>query len=388
MEHNRYFAVVSGSLEKHSRGELEDFGAQIIQEIPRGISFSCDRQCLYRILYEARLLQRVLMPLLHFDCHSIKYLYQQAKKNIDWTSLFNSDQHFGIDSNVSNSFTRHSLYAGQILKDAICDSFRERFGARPSFSNKEPDILFNLHIHENKATISLDILGQSMHKRGYRKSSVDAPLQETLAAAMLKLGAWDRTVPLWDPMCGSGTILTEALMLCCDIPAGYLRDHRRLKLMPGFDAELWDKIVGLANGRIHPLPHGLIRGSDINPDAIEASRENLSCLPFGDKVSLSIGRIESYQGNFSGIIFSNPPYGVRLSNSADVGKIYMAMGDFLKRHCKGSIAYILCGSKDLVPKLRLRAHWTKSLKNGDLDSRLAKIVIHKQIEPTDQHDPT
>ncbi|HCM15263.1 MAG TPA: hypothetical protein DHW79_04850 [Candidatus Cloacimonas sp.] len=147
-------------------------------------------------------------------------------------------------------------------------------------------------------------------------------------------------------------------------------------------------MVGLANGRIHPLPHGLIRGSDINPDAIEASRENLSCLPFGDKVSLSIGRIESYQGNFSGIIFSNPPYGVRLSNSADVGKIYMAMGDFLKRHCKGSIAYILCGSKDLVPKLRLRAHWTKSLKNGDLDSRLAKIVIHKQIEPTDQHDPT
>jgi putative N6-adenine-specific DNA methylase len=375
LEDKRYFAVVSGSLEKHAAAELERFDARILQEIPRGLSFSCSQESLYRILYEARLIQRVLMPILHFPCHSIKYLHQQALKNIDWPALFSLRQSFGIDCNVSNSFTRHSLYAGQVLKDAICDSFRERCGERPSFTNKEPDILFNLHIHENKVTIALDILGQSMHKRGYRKASVEAPLQETLAAAMLYLTGWSAEEPLWDPMCGSGTILAEALMLACRIPAGYLRDHRRLQLMPEHDEALWQRLVSQANGQIRDIPKGLIKGSDINAQAVEAARENLSCLPHGSRVELRAQRIESYADNFSGTVICNPPYGVRLNSPDDVANLYHALGDFLKQHCKGSTAYILCGSKELIPALRLRAHWAKSLKNGDLDTKLAKIVI-------------
>jgi len=382
LEQDHYFAVVSGSLEKIARLELENFGARIIWDIPRGLHFCCSKESLYRILYEARLIQRVLMPLLHFDCHSIKYLYQQAFKNIPWHTMFGLSQSFGIDTNVSNSFTRHSLYAGQILKDAICDNFRERFGERPAFTNKEPDILFNLHIHDNKVTISLDILGQSLHKRGYRKASVEAPLQETLAAAIIQMGSWDQEMPLWDPMCGSGTILAEALMLYCRIPAGYLRNHSRLELMPAFDSGLWQEVVKQANAGIRELPQGLIRGSDINETAIRAAEENLRLLPFGDRVKFETMRFESYSGDFCGIIFSNPPYGVRLGNHDDVGILYSALGDYLKQHCKGSTAYILCGSKELIPKLRLRAHWSKSIKNGDLDSRLAKIEIRNSIRPS------
>lgn len=375
MENNRYFAVIAGSLEKHAQGELNSFGAEVLQQVPRGLLFSCNKQTLYQILYEARLVQRILMPLLNFDCHSAKYLYQQAYKNIDWLTLFAPEQSFGIDSNVSNSFTRHSLYAGQVLKDAICDRFREQYGDRPNFTNNDPDILFNLHIHNNKVSVSLDILGFSMHKRGYRIAKVDAPLQETLAATMLHLSGWDLTSRLWDPMCGSGTILAEALMLYCHIPAGYLLQKTILSQMPYFDSELWNRVVQQSNSKIRELPKGLIMGSDINPQAISAARENLERLPYGDRIDLKVMRFENYSANYTGVIITNPPYGIRLSNIDDVGMIYQALGDFLKQHCKGSTAYILCGSKTLVSKLRLRAHWAKSLKNGNLDSKLAKIVI-------------
>jgi len=213
----RYFAVVAGSLERHASQELESLGAEVLKVHSRGLDFMAELPVLYRILYCARLIQRVLQPILSFNCHSYKYLYNQARKNIDWSEIFELTNSFGINCNVSNSFTRHSLYSSQILKDAICDSFRDKYGARPNYSNREPDILFNLHIHENRATISLDILGLSMHKRGYRQHSVEAPLQETLAAAMVKLSGWEGDEPLYDPMCGSGTILAEAHMHYCRI---------------------------------------------------------------------------------------------------------------------------------------------------------------------------
>jgi len=371
----RYFAVVAGGLEKHAKAELTDFGVEIFKEIPRGLGFMASPKQLYRILYSARLIQRVLIALLKFDCHSNKYLYQQAMKNINWPELFTADMSFGILCNVSDSFAHHSLYSSQILKDAICDRFREHCGKRPDYTNQNPDIVFNLHIHKNRATISLDILGISMHKRGYRKSSVEAPLQETLAAAIIKLSGWQGETALWDPLCGSGTILAEAAMHYCRVPAGYLRDNRRVQLLPGFDLQLWAQVGDEENAQIRALPPGLIQGSDINPAAISAAGDNLRLLPGGQNIGLECLRFEQAKAGFSGTIITNPPYGVRLESQQDVSKLYNALGDFLKQKCKASTAYILCGSKDLVKAIRLRAHWSKALKNADLDTRLAKIVI-------------
>jgi len=377
----RYFAVVAGSLEKHARVELESFGAEILGEQPRGLDCSADLATLYRILYSARLIQRVLQPLLHFDCHSNKYLYNQARKNIAWQDLFGVEASFGINCNVSNSFTRHSLYSSQILKDAICDSFREKYGKRPSYTNKEPDILFNLHIHDNKATISLDLLGLSMHKRSYRQNTVEAPLQETLAAAIVKLSQWDGETPLWDPMCGSGTLLAEAHMHYCRIPAGYLRDNSRLKHQPGYKADLWEEIVNSENSKIRKLPDDLIFGSDINPQAVEAAQKNFRLLPHAQYITLHVSAFEKSKQDFAGTIITNPPYGVRIGEKDSISRMYNDLGDFLKQKCGGSTAYILCGSSELVKDLRLRAHFSKLLKNGDLDTRLAKIVIRPKIKP-------
>lgn len=371
----RYFAVVAGSLEKYALQELLELGAEIHQEVPRGFYFSCSQATLYAILYTSRMVQRVLAPLLSFDCHSAKYLYQQAFKNVAWTGLFALHENFSIDCNVSNSFTRHSLFAGQVLKDAICDSFRQRYQERPSYSNKDAEIVFNLHIQNNRATIALDILGCSMHQRGYRKRTVEAPLQETLAAAIVQASAWQGEGVLCDPLCGSGTLVAEALMRICQIPAGYLRNNTRIRHLPGFDAQLWQATIDAANARILDLKKQLIYASDADIEAIEACKINLAALPGGTNVELKCIPFQKLDKEPGRTIICNPPYGVRLENPAGIQRLYRDLGDFLKQNCPASTAYILCGDKDLVKEIRLRAHWTKSFKNGDLDTKLAKILV-------------
>lgn len=376
---------MAGSLEPHARIELESFGAKVLQEIPRGLRFSADKECLYRIVYCSRLVQRVLAPLVSFKCHSEKYLYTQAIKAFDWTELFSLEQSFGIESNVSRSNISHSLYAGQLLKDAICDRFRDRFGERPDFSPQSADIVFNLHIKDNWATIALDLTGLSMHKRGYRVVSSAAPLQETLAAAIVYLSGWMGEKPLLDPMCGSGTLLAEALMKHCNIPAGYLRQDRGLQFLPDYDGALDRQVRHNANGQIIPLPRGLISGSDISAECVESTRENLARLPGGDAVALKVCSFQFLAAQPGKCIITNPPYGVRLGNTESTRKLYNDLGDFLKQRCPDSEAYILCGNAELVSELRLRAHWKKNLKNGDIEVKLAKILVRGRREaPADQ----
>ena len=371
---NRYFVQVAGSLEKHAREELSELGATVLKEVPRGLYITCSPQCLYRVVYTSRLAQRVLAPLASFSCHSEKYLYAMASKLIDWTSLFSLDQSFGIDSNVSASKINHSLYAGQRLKDAICDQFRNQQGSRPDFQSSGADINFNLHIRENHAVISLDISG-SMHRRGYRRASIAAPLQETLAAAIIRLSGWRGDKPLLDPMCGSGTLLAEALMSYCKVPAAYLRQDTAIRHLPDFSSSHWEQIKKEENSKIRVLPEGLISGSDLNEINLRTAAESLNNLPFGNLISLKRASFQSLEEHSGYTIITNPPYGVRLGSQLETQKLYQDLGDFLKRKCPQSEAYILCGSDKLVPELRLRAHWKKSLKNADLEVKLAKIVI-------------
>ena len=371
----RYFAIAAGSLERHAAAELERLGAKVLQEVPRGFWFGADSETLYRILYASRLLQRVLAPLVSFDCHSEKYLYRTAGEAVDWTALFSPDQTFGIQANVSASKISHSLYAGQVLKDAICDQFRAKHGRRPDFLTRGADIGFNLHIRENKATLALDLSGESLHKRGYRKVASSAPLQETLAAALVELSGWAGDRPLLDPMCGSGTILAEALMRHCRIPAGFLRDEGGLRFLPDFDSRLYRQMKTTADAHLIPLPRGLIRGSDISAKNVMIARENLAQLPYGVNVELGVSRFQDLDRAAGLCLITNPPYGVRLGDDDSTPQLYHDLGDFLKRKCPDSEAYILCGNKTLVPELRLRAHWKKNLKNADLEVVLAKIIV-------------
>jgi len=375
-KNNCYFGQLASGMETCGAAELEELGATNIRSGYRGIYFCADPESLYRICYCSRIFIRFLAPLITFDCHSAKYLLRTAT-SIDWPSIFSLDQTFAIVSNATHSPAfRNSQYAAQVVKDAICDRFRNDTGQRPSVDTRNPDLWINLHIHENKARVSIDVSGGSLHKRGYRKESVKAPMQETLAAAIIRLSGWDGERPLYDPFCGSGTLLSEALMRHCRIPASYLRTKFGFFRLPDFDTGLWSKVKTEADAKIRELPADLLQGSDIDPEALKAVRANRAALPGGENIRVRRSDFHALEGFSDTTIVTNPPYGIRLGDAETTAQLLKEFGDFLKQKCTGSTAYVYYGEKTMVKKLGLKPEWKNPLRNGQLDGMLCKYELY------------
>ena len=236
-----FFAQVTGKMEEMGELELQELGARNTKKVYRGIYFEADHADLYRINYNSRLLSRVLAPLITFYCDNPNILLKAAS-DIQWEDIFTVEKTFAITASVSMSKIDNSLYAAMRLKDGIADYFTGKFGKRPNVDTINPDVRINLHIEKNDAVISLDTSGESLHKRGYRLLAGEAPMQETLAAAIIRLSKWDGEKPLLDCMCGSGTILCEALMHYCRIPAQFLRKKFGFLNLPDFDKNIWKDI--------------------------------------------------------------------------------------------------------------------------------------------------
>jgi putative N6-adenine-specific DNA methylase len=371
----RYFAQITEGLEELGKKEMQKLGARDIKPIYRGVYFSADKAVLYRLNYCSRLLSRILAPLIHFDCHSDKYLYKTAS-NINWRSIIDLKTTFAVNANVSHSNISHSQYAALRLKDAIVDVFRKKTGKRPNVDTREPDVLFNLHIQNNKATIYLDTSGTSMHRRGYRLESVAAPMQEIVAAAIIGLSGWDGDRPLVDPMCGSGTLLCEAMMHYCRIPAGFLRKKFGFASLPDFDAGIWTAVKEEEDSRIRDLPPGLISGSDKSNEAVGAARKNTRSFAQGANMALSVTSLQNISSLENSVIVSNPPFGIRLDTDEDIKEFMKQLGDFLKQRCKGSDAYLYFGNRELIKSIGLKPTWKKILTSGGLDGRLVKYTIY------------
>ncbi|MCL1946339.1 MAG: class I SAM-dependent RNA methyltransferase [Chitinivibrionia bacterium] len=371
-KYNKYYAQAAGETEEICAKELSDLGASNVSPSFRGVSFEADKETLYRINYCSRLCARILAPILTFDCHSAKYLTKTAL-NIEWDKLLKINQTFAISASVGDSNITHSLYASQCLKDGIADWFNAKYGRRPNVDVENPDAHFHLRIYRNRAIISVDTSGIALHKRGYRISSVLAPMQETLAAAMINLANWDKKTPIWDPMCGSGTILAELLMLYCNIPAQFLRKKFGFENLPDFDKDIWQKIKKEEDEKIIDLPSGLIFGSDKDPNAIRATQKNLSMLPNGQKISLKVMDFEEKENFENGVIIMNPPYGVRLGETEEAAKLYKNFGNFLKKRANGTSAFIYIGDASLKKAFGLKSSFTKKLINGSLEGVFLKI---------------
>lgn len=375
-EYPRFFAQVAGGIEELGAAELTELGATEVATAYRGCFFEGDAATLYRVNYQSRLLTRVLAPLTSFLCHNPDYLYRTMRE-VPWTDFMRVDDTFAVFANVSNSKIRHSKYAALRVKDAIVDTFREANGRRPDVDTRAPDVWFNLHIENNHATLSLDTSGGSLHRRGYRQAAGPAPMQETVAAAIIRLSGWEGEQPLYDPMCGSGTLLAEALMHYCRIPAGYLRaESFGFEKLPDFDAAVWKQVRQDANAQIRPLPDGLIAGSDRDAEAVAAARKNLSALPQGKQVALRVADVLKLDGFTGTTLVTNPPYGLRMGHSESVKRFIRAFGDFLKQRCTGSTAYLYVGERELLKYVGLRSTWKQPLVNGALDGRLAKYELY------------
>ncbi len=372
---NRYFAQIADSIKELGEQELSELGAYDISPAYRGIYFNADKKTLYKINYCSKLISRIIAPLISFNCHTTDHLYKKAK-SINWPDFISLRKTFAIFSNVSNSRINNSHYASLRIKDAIADSFKETSGKRPDVERQNPDVWVNLHIDNDRAVISIETSGGSLHRRGYREETVEAPMQETVAAAIIRYSGWDGSVPIYDPMCGSGTLLCEALMYYCRIPTGFSRKRFGFESLPDFDSVLWKKVKKQVDSAIRKPPAGLISGSDISKRATDIARTNLKNLKYGDSVKLSIRDIEKSKDLHNMVIVTNPPYGIRIGDRDKLELFYKSLGDFLKQKCTGSNAYIYFGEREFIKKIGLKAKWKKPLETGGLDGRLVKYELY------------
>ena len=368
-----YFGQIPEDYKELGVQELKKLGAEDVEAAYGGVNFSANRNRLYEIVYCSRVFSRFLAPLHRFDCHHDNILYRKAKE-MEWDRILTPEKTFAIYANVGNSKIRHSQYAARRLKDAIADYFMDKCGVRPSVDTENPDVLINLFINKNKAVINLDLSGGGAHKRGYRVSTVEAPMKETLAAAIVMHTGWEGERPLFDPMCGSGTLLIEAMMSYCKIPALYKREKFGFQSLPDHSENSWLDVKRKCDERMRPLPQGLISGGDLD---IEAALDNTEQLPFGDRIEFIKSDFRDLSPKENQTILSNPPYGVRLDTGDDLGLFMKDVGDFLKQKCTGSDAWIYVGSTSLMKRIGLRTSKRIILNNGGLDGRLIHLELYQ-----------
>ncbi|MBU0465506.1 MAG: class I SAM-dependent RNA methyltransferase [Proteobacteria bacterium] len=370
-----YFAQIAESVKDIAIKELRNLGAYDLKPIFRGIWFKATKKDFYRITYFSRLISRILAPLVSFECHDKDDLYKAARK-IRWEEFLTPEKTFSIMANVSESDITHSNFAGLRVKDAIADYFRDRANKRPNVDSKEPYITINIHIHKNLATLTIDASGGPLHKRGYREESVSAPMQETVAAAIIRLSEWDGMQPLYDPMCGSGTLLCEALMMYCRIPAQIFRTSFGFERLPDFDAILWEQIKKDARDNFRDLKKGLISGSDVSEHSVNAVKTNIMGLHFGSEISIEQKDFQDIESIDNSVIVTNPPYGIRMGKEQNLNKFYESFGLFLKNKCRKSIAFVYFGEPRYIKKVPLSPSWKRPLKIGGLDGKLVKYELY------------
>jgi 23S rRNA (guanine2445-N2)-methyltransferase len=371
----RYFAQVADDIKDIAETELLELGAEEPSHSYRGIYFNADHESLYRINLHSRLINRVLAPLITFDCHLDNYLYQVAQK-IHWENFLNPEQTLAVFANVTESNISHSKFAALRLKDAIVDYFRERVGERPSIDTRNPDLWLNVYIEKNVATISVDTSGGSLHRRGYRQETTQAPMSETLAASILRYAEWDGQTSLYDPFCGSGTLLCEAYLAATKTPSAIMRSKFGFERLSDFDAKLWAKVQKDAKSKIQPVSNNLIKGSDIDLKVVETAIKNSAIIDPARKINIiqkDIFDIEKLQDT---TIVCNPPYGIRMKQEKDLSDFYKNMGDFLKQRCTNSTAYIYFGDREYLRRIGLKSSKRWILSNGGLDGRLAKFEMY------------
>lgn len=361
-------------LEEVLAEELKNIGAEDIEPINRAVSFLGDLSVMYKANYLCYTAIRVLKPIATFSVSNENELYDQIKL-IPWWDFMDVDQTLAIDAVLSYSQITHSKFAALKSKDAIVDAFRDKFGKRPSVDPVNPDLRINIHIFRENCTVSIDSSGNSLHKRGYRIAVDKAPLNEVLAAGLIKLSGWDGNTHLIDPMCGSGTILIEAAMQAFGIAAGYYRKDFGFKHWKDFDAVLWKKIQDEALDMQKDFEYRII-GSDRSYKAISIAEENLKNARLHKDIELRKSTLEDLSFPINeGVMITNPPYDERL-DEADIKGLYQMIGDQLKQKFQGFNAWVLSGNLEVLKFVGLRPSRKIIIYNGPIECRFAKFEIY------------
>jgi putative N6-adenine-specific DNA methylase len=375
MLHFNCFAAVPRGVEELAAQELETLGISGAIVGKGGVAFVTDRTGLYRANLWLRTASRVLVKLESFPCTSPEELYAAVHK-IAWQDIITPEMTLAVDCSLRDSALTHSGFVALKTKDAIVDRIREARGSRPSVDTSTPDVRINVHLHKNVCTVSLDSSGDSLDRRGYRLERNEAPLRETLAAAIVALTGWDGSVPLADPMCGSGTIPVEAALQAARIPPGFKRSFGFQRWLD-FDSGLWDRLIREAEAGIRKVPLGLITGYDQDSRALALATRNSASAGLEGQIHFFHASLLDFKPEGDrGVVIINPPYGIRMGEEDDLRELYCQIGDIMKKRCRGWTGYVLTGNLELAKYIGLKASRRFVLFNGPIECRLLKYELY------------
>lgn len=393
---SHYFATCPKGLEYLLRDELIALGATDVREALAGAQFSGSLETAYRACLWSRLASRILLPLAEFDAATEDALYAGVQA-IDWSQHLAAHGTFAVDANTAVSKLTHSQYIGLRTKDAVVDQYRQRDGTRPNIDTDEPDLRINLRLRRDRATVSLDLAGSPLHRRGWREVQGEAPLKENLAAAMLLRARWPEVYAaegaLLDPMCGSGTLLIEGALMAADVAPGLRREYFGFLGWQQHDIALWRGLLDEANQRAEAGLRALrsvFFGSDADPRMVQTAKRNAQEAGVAGFLTLDrqdVAHAAPPPGVAYGLVITNPPYGERLGERAEMPQLYHAMGITLRQRFPGWRAAVLAGDAELGRAMQLHADKRYVLYNGALETLLLTFDLRARDEPARERKP-
>ena len=361
--------------------ELRRLGATDPRPGSAGVTFRADLATSYRICLWSRLASRVLLPLLQFEAADAEQLYRRLRQ-FDWQQQMGVNDTFAIDCTALNSPIGHTRYAALKAKDALVDQFREAVGDRPCVDTEMPALRFNLHLRGTSARLALDLGGGSLHRRGYRDQSTVAPLKQNLAAALLLRAHWpdiaSRGGGLFDPMCGSGTLLIEAALIAADIAPGLLRPRFGFSAWRQHQPAVWQRLLDEANERremgLERAATLRIVGQDSDTAAVNAAQANISRAGLDDWLVVRRAPLTQPLPPLPsiGLLITNPPYGTRLGEVTTLRTTYSELGETLRR-LPGWQGGIFTGNPELAPYLGLEPGGSVPFHNGPIACQLLQF---------------
>ena len=355
--------------------ELRQLGASEIEIGTRNVSFEGDTGFMYKANLCCRTAIKILKPITAFNIFTEEDLYKKVYE-MPWENYMDVKGTLAVNATVFSDVFTHSQYIALKTKDAIVDRFRDKQGERPDVDLDHPTLRINVHIDRNICTISLDSSGESLHKRGYKVESTLAPINEVLAAGMLMLSGWQGQCNFLDPMCGGGTILTEAAMIACNIPPNLNRDEFGFETWPDFDVDLYEKIEEAALSKVRDFPHK-IYGFDNDPVAVKKAKENIKSANLQEFIEVKQQDFfeSEKEGDKPLYIVFNPPYDERISVS-DVENFYSSIGNTLKRGYPGTQAWLITSNMEALKFVGLHPSKKIKLFNGKLEAKLVRYEMY------------
>jgi len=355
--------------------ELKAMGVEKAEKGVRVVTIEGDQRMMYKINLCSRVALRVLQPVKKFRAANEHQLYDEIKK-IDWSQYMSVDGTLAVDAVVNKSLMTHSLYVALKTKDAIVDQFRDKTGKRPDVDLSRPSLRIHLHINGEDAEVSLDSSGDSLHKRGYRMQTGDAPINEALAAGLILLSGWDKQSPFLDFMCGSGTLVIEAAMMALNMAPGILRKEFGFERWIDFDSKTWSEVKQEAESvRKKEIDFPII-GTDISSMQIQNAKENAGAAGLLKNISFQQMSFENFTPQSGpGTILINPPYGGRIT-TGDLLQLYKSMGDQFKKKYPGWKAFVFTANMEAGKNIGLKPSRKIPLFNGKLECRLLKFEMY------------